>query len=424
MTMLIINSLLNLQKFFIHNIENYMKFIPWCPPRQTRVVRVYVTGFKGVGIGLAGGTLSITKATQEVSLKIQSFLSGQGIKLNSFNSISQFVAELELKGLVQGSRTEPEINSKVVSINSKSMRHIIDSVVDDNKGANNRFTPSYRTRSLAELSQATTQFDIKKIPMLSKTRKNMLVELDHREPEGIADILRGAGVHVDIVTLKDGDVRVTMIGDDSKEMIWERKVISDLSASIQSQNCHAHDQAERMSLYREHRQSEGCSVGIFWLYEYQNSGQTSLYNCLELSQSTDGWLCYVQAICGHQVVHSFNEYHSATLILKFCQGFFEEELRNKVTIKSSGVRVDRTKSERVHIHAQMTGDTGVTRPAQGVGGMLATFPGVSVTAAKSLASTGKSIGQIMQMTIEEMIECDGIAKKTATHLHTLFNLVD
>lgn len=408
-----------------------MKFIPWSPKGQNKIVRVYISDFKGVSIGRLSGILSlgITKATQQEAQQINAVLSGQGIELDTMTSISHFVSELESKGLIQG-------KSKVVNINSKAMDNIINDVLTetaDYAKPNNSFTPAYRTRSLAQLSNDTTKFDIRKIPMLSKTRKNLLVELDHREPHGIADILRSAGIRVDIVALAEGDVKVTLEGNDSQEMLWERKTISDLSASIQSQNRHAHDQCERMNLFREHRMTEGCSVGVFWIYEYQNNAQTSLYSGLELTQSTDGWLSYVQAICGQQVVHSFNEYHSACLILKFSQGYFEQELRNKVTIKSSGVRVDRTKSERIYVHDQLTGespdkakspDTGVTRPAQGVGGILASFPGLSVKAAKSLAGTGRSMSQIMQMSVDEMVLLDGIGKKTANHIYSLFHLVD
>jgi len=399
-----------------------MQFNPWAPSEFVPSVCVYVVGMRGVSIGKKTGSkvMAVKKGTAAQEDKIQKFLSSKGIDLDSIYSIKDLVSQLEGQELVKKKSTQ---KLKVVG----STKGIINSIPlgDANNSGGNSYIPEYRTRSLSALSREAGAYDITKAKILKKTLKNLLVELDHREPHAIADILRTAGVRVEIVSLQEGDVRITHLEDDSREMLFERKVTTDLGASIMSDNKHAHDQVERYSLYREHRQSEGCYVGVYWLHESQQSGEMSPYNALPSTQGMDGWLSYVQSVNGQHVVNSFNTHHTACLIFKHMQCFFEQELRIKQTIGLTGKRVDRTKEERVHIHEQMSGgDHGVTRPQHGVAGMLAALPGISSKVGKALSATGKNMAEICQMSVNEMIVLDGIGEKTAIHVYELLHCRD
>jgi ERCC4-type nuclease len=403
-----------------------MKFKLYARPHTTLVIRIYAKVFDGVGISRSSSSnpLSVTKGkkggTEEQATEVNSFLLSKGIDLNSIYSLEDLCEILEKKGLVQGSRA-PGRKSK------KNINDLIDNVdlSESCSTSDNSFIPAYRKLSPSELSQATNNFKIKNTQILKKTLNNLVFEVDHREPSDIADTLRLAGANVQIGELAErADFRVTMLNDDSREMIFERKVITDLGSSIISDDAHAHDQAERYSIYREKRQNEGCHVGVYWITENQNNGKMSLYNALELTQMMDGWLNYIQSINEQQHIQSLNTYHTACLIFKHAQGFFERELRKPVTIGLKKKRIDRTKDQRQNIVHQKNVDHGVTRPSQGVSGMLAALPGISSKVAKSLASTGKNMPQIMLMSLDEMILLDGIGKITATHMINLFTCTD
>lgn len=408
-----------------------MKFNLYTKPHTTLVIRIYATSFNGVGISRSSKSnpLVVTKGkkggTDEQAAEVNNFLLSKGIDVNSIYSLEDLCEILENKGLVQtghkpGRKSKKIINDLIDNIDLNQPSSIGSASI-----GNNSLIPPYRKFSPSQLSQATKNFKITNTKILKKTLDNLVFEVDYREPSELVDTLRLTGAKVNVCEPKERcDIRVTMLNDPSREMIFERKCITDLGNSIISDDAHAHDQAERYSLYREKRQNEGCHVGIYWISENQNNGEISLYNALKLTQMMDGWLNYIQSINEQQHIQSLNIFHTACLIFKHAQGFFERELRIPVTIGLKKKRIDRTKDERQQIKHQNNVNHGVTMPSQGVSGMLAALPGINANVAKSLASTGKTMPEIMMMPLDEMVKIDGVGKKTAEHMISLFNLKD
>jgi ERCC4-type nuclease len=390
-----------------------MKFHPWTPKGKASPVRVYVEGFDGLSIGLniKAKHLTISKKSSSESVSVIKFLESKDIFLNKYNTLSKLVDELDKLDLITKPRFNKKNKSKEVNVGKVEIAL-----------PRNSYIPEYRKRSLPELSAEASKFDLNKIKFLKKTLDQLLIEVDHREPDYILNTLKETGATVERKTLPEGDFRITLLNDDSREILCERKNCTDLSNSIMDQvNFRGHDQAERYSLYRKRRQSEGCYVGVFWILEYEDNATKTPFSCLPTTAGFDGWLNYLQAINGHQVIHSLNQHHTATLLLRISQGFFEKELRNKVVKGLSKERIDKTRSEREEIYDQFNENTGVTRPEQGLIGMLAALPGINTKVATSLTETGKSFSEISLLSVEDMVSLNGIGRKTAIHIRTLFH---
>jgi hypothetical protein len=122
------------------------------------------------------------------------------------------------------------------------------------------------------------------------------------------------------------------------------------------------------------------------------------------------------------MVQSFNSIHSAYLIHKIAQGFFEKQLPYPVK-SDNGHRIDMPAINRNELDSAPLEDInhGVAiNERDTLFKMLCTVPAINARAANALIGSGLPLSEILTLTETDLICFDGIAKKTAANIVAAF----
>jgi ERCC4-type nuclease len=273
-------------------------------------------------------------------------------------------------------------------------------------------------KSQDQLYHEAANLDPSSIKFKNHIRKSLSIVVDHREPDELFTLLDRSQIDsVDIAQMPLGDIFVT---DGKSELIFERKTITDFDVSIRGDDHRAHSQVERYYEYQQSMARKGVAVRFIWIIEGENEGARGLYHGLPEIKQMDGMINYITGISDQYLVSTYNLTHTAYLITKLIQGYFERELTYKVRIHDS--RVDK-KHDRVLMDVpESTQDRGVTRKVDGLAPMLSYIPGISSNVAKELAATGKSFAEIVQMNREELLAIKGVGAGKADIIIASFGL--
>jgi len=278
-------------------------------------------------------------------------------------------------------------------------------------------------RHFSDLSRETLGIELAKIPFKPGTKKSLRVLIDHREPDSIKDAFKQSGMNVAVGELKVGDI-IIEDRESGDLMIIERKTILDFRQSIISKR--AHSQAESMYDLEQSLKKQGLRVRCFWFIECMDNGM-SYYDTLPMVKQTDGWECYTSAILGQHTVITLNAHHLVAKAIKFSQGFFDQELYYPVNI-DGGARLDKTARERVKTeHATVDDESrshGVSKNNRSLSQMLSLFPSINRKVAQTLAASGLSFREIINLDIFELMAFRGIGKTLAQKIYDDFSRCD
>ncbi len=408
-----------------------MQFRPWKPEASNVYIRFYVVGREGEYLSKKANRIQITAPSTTRRRLIAEFLQSAGININAVG-LRELGALLNNKGLtVSPSQT----NSRPYSGSTKSrFDDAMDNVIGqgrfqsrNNFGSNSNF--SFQDSTQEELYSQALQLNVSSAPFKDATLDDAIVLVDHREPTELFNLLSSTGIkNVHSSSLPDGDILVTSHKDSSRVLLIERKTLTDLYNNITSDSKHAHEQAERYYRSMVQNANEGIQMQVIWIVECEknSSGQVrTLYNVLTQIQNMDGWLNYVNVICGQQTIQTYNLNHTAYMIAKLIQGFIEQSLYYPVKVRNS--RIDMSSTERKRLNKTMLNTNqeathkGVVSVSDGLKGILALMPGINTKIASELAKSGKSLAEITRMTEEELLEIKGIGNKTAKQIYHMFN---
>jgi ERCC4-type nuclease len=372
---------------------------------KTATPRLYVNEFSDdekVYITLSpAGTVKITSQSNGLKEKVRKLLEENNIETKKVQSLDGLLTQLKQIKTAPGKAKEKS--------RSKSPN-------------NNSYNDLKNTKTPMQLSDESASLDISTVGFLVSTMKNSYIKIDHREPKALQELMQQCKIEdVQVVTLPLGDI---LIGskDGKKELLIERKTVSDLCQNIKSDDKHAHDQVERGYAYKQQKAKEGVAVKIIWIIEGEDEGSRMLYNILPAVQQVDGWIGYCLAISDQYMVSTFNVNHTAYMVAKMGQCYLERKLTNPVKTMA-GVRIDTAKqiSLRKEVSLDEDTDRGVVSARSGVSQMLSFFPSIPMNVAKELANTGKSIKQITAMSNKELLDIKGVGDKRASDIFNDFN---
>ncbi|MFQ3193092.1 MAG: ERCC4-type nuclease [Paraglaciecola sp.] len=372
---------------------------------KTSIPRLYVNEFSDeekVYITLSpAGTIKITSPSDILKEKVRKLLEDNNIETKKVPSLDGVLGQLkQIK--TASSKAEGKSRSKFPN--------------------NRKYEDLKNTKTPKQLSEEAGGLDISTVGFLVSTIKNSYIKIDHREPKALQDLMQKCKIEdVQVVTLPLGDI---LIGskDGKKELLIERKTITDLCQNIKSDDKHAHDQVEKSYSYKQQKAKEGVAVKIIWIIEGEDEGSRMLYNILPRIEQVDGWIGYCLAISDQYMVNTFNVNHTAYMAAKIGQCFLERKLTNPVKT-DAGQRIDTAKqiSLRKEVPLDEDTDRGVVSARSGVAQMLSFFPSIPMNVAKELANTGKSIKQITAMSNKELLDIKGVGDKRASDIFNDFN---
>ncbi|TNC80198.1 MAG: hypothetical protein C9356_14825 [Oleiphilus sp.] len=385
-----------------------MLFRPWKPKGSDFYIRFYVEHGDGDFIGKKGGGLEITAASQIRKVEIGNFLRSHGIDVDLIG-MAELHQALKQNSLLVFQRGGGKQNTR--SSVAKP------AVTDDGHSF------SFANKTPEELFEDSLTLVPSKAPFKASTLKNGFIGMDHREPEGLKSLVESIPLETFSASLPNGDFVIGDRKNPTRELIVERKTITDFYTGIVRDDRHCHEQAERYFSYAQERAKEGVYIQVIWVIEAENQGKRLLYNTLPEVKQIDGMVSYLTVINRQSVVQSYGENHTAYLIAKFAQAFIEESLFYPV--KVNDIRIDKTKSQRHAISGlpdQSDSNHGVVISTQGLEQMLSVFPGIKSNVAKELAKTGRSFAEIVSMSVDELKSVKGIGTQSAIKLHHYFNL--
>lgn len=281
-------------------------------------------------------------------------------------------------------------------------------------------TPSFAgvdIRSPSEIALQTKQNPIGKTPFKKSSLKHLFLTIDTREPALIHSVFAESPLKVYSESLPVGDIRVAS-QESNATLVFERKTVSDLYSSVI--NTHMHSQAER--LY-EWQQAHNGKSRVIWIVEGEllSDGARTLYNALPQSKQVDGLINYWVGVLGQHIVQSYTPEHTAYLVHKIAQGFFEQQLPYPVK-SNNGNRVDiSAKLRKENLQAGAADSDGHTGSKHGVSisgrdtlfQVLCAYPSINSRIAQSLVNLGQPLQQILLMTESELLDLEGVGKKTA-----------
>ena len=325
-------------------------------------------------------------------------------------------------------RIEQELKNVDINLNTISMQELYPALVDagliqQGRGMRNYKKSSYgsmkkpfsqqKSKSMATLLRESSLLDIGSAPFRNDSIKNLKIVVSSNEPPALFDLLCKSKIpdvqrtHLEVADIFIVDKRT---GD---ALMIERKTITDLYQSV-TQQAHAHDQCERMSVFVNNFRKDGKRARAAWIVESLPTGPHLMYESLDLIQSVDGLINYFDMINDQSVYQSFSMNHTAYLIAKLAQGFFEQKLY--YSVKTSNPLVNRSKKERLASKDETSiptdKDSGVTRHSSSdLQDMLSYLPGINKTGAANLAATGLSFVEIMNLSKQELSEIKGIGPK-------------
>lgn len=371
-----------------------MQFRPWKPKGDKGIYkRFYLADGQKVFLSKSGSFIGITGGSASLRSEINIFLIEKDIILSNIGlrELNELMVE----------------NNLITFTKQKS---------NSSKGSSKmEFTQNTKTNMT--LAKETMAQDPSTCKFKAPTRKNGFIIVDGREPKELFDKINKLGIDtIQHAHLELGDI---LIGDTRTKdvLLIERKVITDLSASIKSN--HGHDQAERYFDKQQEMAALGYRMQVMWIVEGQDGGARMLYNGLPSAFHVDGWVSYIATIVGQQTVQSYNMDHTAYLVGKFAQGFIEKELFRKV--HSGNPLINRKHEHTVIVPTSETSDHGVTRASNGLDALLSYIPSIKRNVATELAKLGKDYAEIMQMSVKELLDVKGVGKQSAQEIYNDFH---
>ena len=309
-----------------------------------------------------------------------------------------------------------------------------DADIIQQKGVNDSYKPlapisSYsanaKPKTINDLIKESKELVLKTAPFKVSSIKNLSVVVSSNEVDDLHRLLSLSKLEnvtkghlevadIEIVDNKTGDV-----------LLVERKTTQDMYQSV-IVNHHAHDQSERMFERVQQLRADGKRARAIWVVEGIEGGKTQLDNALPEIRQVSGLVGYLDAINDQSVLQSYSIRHTAYLVLKFAQAFFEQKLAN--TVKTKNPMVNRSGKARLEAKANSAPiaqreSSGVVRhTATDLASMLSYIPSVNTKVAQNLAATGKSFAEILQMPLSEIMEIEGVGKKTAEQILNAFNM--
>lgn len=256
---------------------------------------------------------------------------------------------------------------------------------------------------------------LESLPMKTSTSQNIRLSVDHREPELLKTLIGQLPIDsISVDALLIGDVHA-VCKKTGAELIIERKSLPDFSVSIRSDEHRAHSQVERLYAYKKGKEAQGTPVKIIWIAE----GEDGLYSVLPKTNQMAGWVSYQCAISDQYIVESFSMEHTAYLVGKFIQGFFERELFKKVRV--GGKRIDSKKPLKTESlnHAEPA-ERGVSY-AQNLRNFLIYIPGLNRKSADALVNAGLSLKDITALSVKDLQAINGIGKASAEKVFNFIN---
>lgn len=386
-----------------------MQFRPWKPKGTDQYIRFYIEHGDGDFIGKKGGRLEVSAGSSKREIEIRNFLISNGIDIDELG-LTDFHQALKDKRLTVFQRGSGSPRGRNTFHESSYSRPASDSFSFVNKSPSGIYADSMT------LVPA-------KAPFKDSTLKNGFIGIDHREPDSLKRAVETIPLDTFSAALPNGDFVIGDRKNPNRELIIERKTITDFYTGIVRDDHHCHEQAERYFTYAQEKAKEGVKVQVIWIIEAEKQGERLIYNTLPEVKQMDGMVSYLTVINGQHVVQSYSEIHTAYLIAKFAQAFIEQALY--YPIKVNDVRIDKTKKQRQAISEVIEpagNDHGVVISNQGLEQMLSVFPGIRSNVAKALADTGKSFAEIVNMSVNELKGVKGIGEQGAINLHENFNL--
>lgn len=261
------------------------------------------------------------------------------------------------------------------------------------------------TKKPSELHTQALGYSLKSIKF-NENPVHYTITVDTREPASLVQRFEQSGLVVINEKLDVGDIRITS-SESPDELIIERKTVSDLYSSIVAKT--AHRQAECLYEYSAIKAQSGARVMVVWLIEGELSGQRMLYNAFPEINQTDGVINFFTAILGQHVLQAFNQHHLAYLTIKLAQGFFEQQLVNKVNAASRKTITRETESPGRY-HGVRTSDK---NPLMQV---LLSVPSLKEPVVKAIMARGHRLKEVIQYTETDWLQYDGVGKVTAAKI--------
>ncbi|WP_210499281.1 ERCC4 domain-containing protein [Vibrio crassostreae] len=271
------------------------------------------------------------------------------------------------------------------------------------------------TRDASLMFQESEQLDVGSAPFRSvKTCRDVSITVDTREPKSIFNLVRSGKIeNVSNLALEIGDILLQhdKTGD---TLIIERKTVTDLYNSTVS--AHLHSQAERLFEYAQVLKNNGSRVRVVWVVEGEQQGARMLYNAFREVKQTDGLVNYLVGILDQHVISTFSQTHTAYMVMKLAQGFFEQELKYPV---STALK----KKERASDVTQKAAEANhnVNLPSRGGADLLCSINGINRKSASSIIDKGYSIKDLCLMSIEQLCGIDNVGAKSAEKIYNALN---
>lgn len=337
---------------------------------------------------LKGGQPRVRSAIPHEIHSITAQLSPGGLMNTSYSSYDEFVSAIEDIGHTitkRGGRAPAGFQSRSPYAASKE--------------------DFCNTKSPGELHTQSLCYNLRSIKF-NKEPVHYTITVDTREPASIVQRLEQSGLVVINEKLDVGDIRITS-SESPDELIIERKTVSDLYSSIVAKT--AHRQAECLYEYSAARAQSGARVMVVWLIEGELSGQRMLYNAFPEINQTDGVINFFTAILGQHVLQAFNQHHLAYLTIKLAQGFFEQQLVNKVNAAPRKTITNEAESPGRY-HGVRTSDKNTLMQ------VLLSVPSLKEPVVKAIMAKGHRLKEIMQYTEADWLQYDGVGKVTASKI--------
>jgi ERCC4-type nuclease len=384
-----------------------MKFTVYIPKGAVLPVRYYSVDKKNLSIGYAGGHITVITDDPDLRDQAESFLARKGV------DIGVYADNESKKTLLQQMKDADIIQQKGVNDSYKPLAPI------------SSYSANAKPKTINDLIKESKELVLKTAPFKVSSIKNLSVVVSSNEVDDLHRLLSLSKLEnvtkghlevadIEIVDNKTGDV-----------LLVERKTTQDMYQSV-IVNHHAHDQSERMFERVQQLRADGKRARAIWVVEGIEGGKTQLDNALPEIRQVSGLVGYLDAINDQSVLQSYSIRHTAYLVLKFAQAFFEQKLAN--TVKTKNPMVNRSGKARLEAKANSAPiaqreSSGVVRhTATDLASMLSYIPSVNTKVAQNLAATGKSFAEILQMPLSEIMEIEGVGKKTAEQILNAFNM--
>jgi ERCC4-type nuclease len=378
-----------------------MFFRPWKPTGTELYIRYYVSGSEGEFVGKEGGKLHITAASAARKMAIRNELLKAGINIEEIG-LRELNVAMQACGLLESSFTHsgfPPRRPAYMPPEPKSFEFL--------------------NQSPRQLYEESLGLDPSSAPFREKTLNHGVIAIDHREPAKLKALVKQIKLETFEASLDLADFVISSKDNNDRELLIERKTITDFYTGVVRDDHHVHEQSERYYDYVFKRSEEGKHTKAIWIIEGEKNGDRLLYNTLPQIKQMDGLINYLTVINEQPVVWSYSQVHTAYLLAKFAQGWLERELF--YSVKVGNVRIDKAKAKRAGVDKRNE-PTSVIDAKKGLLDMLSLFPDIRTNVARELAASGRSFAEIVSMSESELLKVKGVGVESAKRIYRNFNM--